>query len=198
MLPISPPTLSLRDFTIADLNAYKNLRNDEKFQRFYSEEDASHEKSEFLLSLFIQQAKEQPRSKYQLAIVSHSGELMGSCGIRLEDSDNASMGCELGRRWHGIGAAKQAAQAMIDFGFKELNVRRIYAETIADNKAAIRLCNSLGMRIEAKRTKEYFFKGKSWDAVVLALLKDEWSDANTISAIEPIKMPLTFRGKRHF
>jgi [ribosomal protein S5]-alanine N-acetyltransferase len=184
MLPISTPTLLLRDFTLADLSAYKDLRNDEKFQRFYSEKDASIEKSEFLFNLFIQQANESPRSKFQLAIVSLAGELMGSCGIRLEEHGNASMGCELGRRWHGTGAAKQAARAMIDFGFEELNVQRIYAETIADNKAAISLCKSLGMRIEAEHIQDQFFKGKSWNTVVLALLKNEWrSNTNTVGTI---------------
>ncbi|AMC34271.1 GNAT family N-acetyltransferase [Janthinobacterium sp. B9-8] len=176
MLPISTQMLLLRDFTPADLNAYKYLRSDKKFQRFYSEEDSSPEKSEFLLNLFIQQAKEQPRSKYQLAIVSHSGELMGSCGIRIEAHGNASIGCELGRHWHGTGAAKQAAQAIINFGFRELNVQRIYAESITNNKAAIRLCESLGMYIEAERVNEQFFKGKSWSTVVLAMSRKIWGD----------------------
>jgi [ribosomal protein S5]-alanine N-acetyltransferase len=175
-LPISTPTLLLRDFTPADLSAYKDLRNDEKFQRFYSEENASSEKSEFLLNLFIQQASELPRNKFQLAIVSPTGELMGSCGLRLEEAGNASIGCELGRRWHGTGAARQAAQAMIDFGFLELNVQRIYAKTIADNKAAIKLCKSLGMHIEAEHINEHFFKGKSWNTVVLSVLKKEWDN----------------------
>ncbi|MFC7421754.1 GNAT family N-acetyltransferase [Iodobacter arcticus] len=183
MLPISTPMLLLRDFTSADLNAYKNLRNDEKFQRFYSEEDSLPEKSEFLLNLFIQQAKEQPRSKFQLAIVSHSGELMGSCGIRLEEhGNNASIGCELGRYWHGTGAAKQAAQAIIDFGFRQLNVQRIYAETIANNKAAIRLCVSLDMHIEAERVSDQFFKGKSWNTVVLVINRKSWGDKGYIHA----------------
>ncbi|NHQ85257.1 GNAT family N-acetyltransferase [Iodobacter sp. HSC-16F04] len=174
MQPISTPMLLLRDFTPADLNEYKKLRNDEKFQRFYSEEDSSAEKSEFLLDLFIQQSKEQPRRKFQLAVVSLAGELMGSCGIRLEDTANASVGCELGRRWHGTGAARQAAQAIIEFGFSVLKVQRIYAETIAGNKAAVNLCKSLGMHIEAERINDQFFKGASWNTIVLAINKNDW------------------------
>jgi [ribosomal protein S5]-alanine N-acetyltransferase len=180
MLPITTPMLLLRDFTPADLSAYKDLRNDEKFQRFYSAEDATFEKSEFLLNLFIQQITEQPRRKFQLAIVSHSGELMGSCGIRLEEQANASIGCELGRRWHGTGAAKQAAQAIIDFGFRELNVQRVYAETIANNKAAISLCKSLGMHIEAERINDQFFKEQSWNTLVLALSRKSWDSRTSI------------------
>lgn len=166
--------LILRDFQSSDLDAYRALRDDAKFQRFYSESDASIERSEQLLNMFIQQSTEEPRTRFQLAVVSNHGDLMGSCGVRIEAPGQASVGCELGRRWHGSGAAREATQAIVDFGFHTLGVDRLYAETISANRAAIALCRSVGMRIEAERVDDQFFKGKSWSTVVLALLASEW------------------------
>jgi RimJ/RimL family protein N-acetyltransferase len=53
-------------------------------------------------------------------------------------------------------------------------VHRIYVETVSENKAAIRLCNLLGMRIEAQFVESRYFQGRRWGTPVLALLKDEW------------------------
>lgn len=166
--------LILRDFRFDDLPAYLLLRNDSKFQRFYSEEESGDGKSESLLRLFVEQANETPRTKFQLAICSNDQVLMGSCGIRMEGAGSYSIGCELGRRWHSSGIAKKACTAIIEFGFRELNAERIYAETISENLAAIRLCASIGLKMETERINDRFFKGRSWNTAVYTIMRNEW------------------------
>jgi [ribosomal protein S5]-alanine N-acetyltransferase len=170
--------LTLRDFLATDLAAYIALRSDPKFQRFYSEADVSPQQSAALLERFIAQRDEVPRSKYQFAIESINGRLMGSCGVRLETPGCASVGCELGRVWHGRGAAREATAMVIAFGFKQWPLERIYAETISENTAAIRLCRSVGMRIESTRMGDKTFKGRQWDTVVLAMDRSTWRQMN--------------------
>ena len=46
------------------------------------------------------------------------------------------------------GYATEAAQAMIDYAFQELNLKRIIATTTYDNVASIGVMRKLGMRIE--------------------------------------------------
>lgn len=174
MLKIETSNLVLRDFSVSDREAYRNLRNDDKFKRFYADEDVSFGKSDFLLDMFISQSAEQPRTKYQFAIESRDGDLIGSCGIRLESNRQASVGCELGRRWQANGYALEAASAVIDFGFERCGVHRIYAETISENKAALRLCGMLGMRVEAELLENRYFQSRWWNTTVLALLEQEW------------------------
>lgn len=180
-MEIYTENLVLRDFRHEDLPEYQKLRDEPKFQRFYSEEDSSKDKSAQLLQQFIDQAEANPRTKFQLAICSRQNELMGSCGIRLESAGNYSIGCELGRRWHGSGAAREAGMAIIDFGFRELHVARIYAETISENKAATRLCEALGMKLEEERGNDKLFKGQSWTTVVYSILQDEWLPSNPMT-----------------
>lgn len=178
MVSIATTHLRLREFGPDDLPAYQRLRSEAKFQRFYSEEDSAPEKSKLLLEMFIAQSQVEPRTKFQLAVVSPAGELMGSCGIRVEAPGQASMGCELGRPWHASGAAREACEVLLEFGFRELKLQRIYAETITENKAATRLCQLIGMRTERERVEDHFFKGRAWGATVLAILDTEWRARN--------------------
>ncbi|HYD81979.1 MAG TPA: GNAT family protein [Paucimonas sp.] len=174
MARLETPNLILRDFVRGDLDAYRALRDDPKFRRFYNEDDVAGDKPAFLLDMFIEQSRAEPRTKYQFAVTSKAGELMGSCGVRLEGEGQASVGCELGRRWQAAGYAFEAAAAVVDFGFRSLGAHRIYAETMAENKAAILLCKRLGMRVEAEFVENRYFQGRWWNTAVLAILEHEW------------------------
>ncbi len=175
MFEIRTETLLLRDFRNSDLEALRSIRRDAKFQRFYDEDDSADLKADHLLRIFIEQAAETPRLKYQLAITTRSGELIGNCGIRSEGTSEFSIGCELGRLWHGKGVAREAGKAMINFGFRELGANRIYAETVSENKAAIRLCRLLGMDLETERENDRYFKGREWGTTTLSIYRGTWS-----------------------
>ena len=64
--------------------------------------------------------------------------------------------------------------ALLEYGFSKHNLHRIYAETIAANKPAIKLCKRIGMREEARFIENRYFKNKWWNTVVMAILKSEW------------------------
>lgn len=132
------------------------IRSNPDFKQYYSEEDSTIEKSDYLLKLFISQANEKPRTCYQLAIENESGRLIGSCGIRIVSigDKKGSFGSELAREYWGQGLSLMASQTIIDFGFKTLGLHRIYAETISENKAAVTLAKRLGMRVDGKNHKE--------------------------------------------
>ena len=74
------------------------------------------------------------------------------------------MGCAFSRETQGKGFSIEASEALADFGFSELGIHRIYAETISNNLAAIKLCKSLGMKQEACFKAHRFFKGQWWDS----------------------------------
>ncbi len=157
----------LRDFCAEDLAAYQALRSEAKFGRFYAAEDCSPARSAELLQMFMAQAQQRPRQRFQLAIVSAADELMGSCGVRMEAPGQGSIGCELGRRWQGSGAALEAARAIVAFGFGELGLQKIYADTKAGNLAALRLCRQLGMRPDTT-------EAAGADGVRLVLARGDW------------------------
>ncbi|WP_434362332.1 GNAT family N-acetyltransferase [Parasalinivibrio latis] len=168
------PNLILRNFLPSDLSDYLAMNRDAKYQRFYSEEDCSDEKAASLVDLFIQQAQQNPRTAYQLAITEKtSHRFVGTCGIRRE-GNNASMGCGLVRGFHGTGYAKEASHALMAFGFETLGVSRVYAETIGENRSAIALCRQLGLVEEARIKDARYFKHQWWDSVRLSIDAQTW------------------------
>lgn len=176
MFKLETAHLILRDMRIDDEEAFVAISQDAKYQRFYDESDCDPEKYRHLTHLFIEQSLEQPRQSYQLAIEhKQSGQFIGTVCLRLESDRQASIGCGLSRSFQGSGLMVEAAQALMQYGFEHLNVHRMYAETIANNRAAIKLCQSLGMQKEAHFRQHRFFKQQWWDTVVLAVLKQDWN-----------------------
>ena len=179
-MQIDTTDLLLRDFVAQDLPAYVGLRSHPDFQHYYDEAEVSAEKSAFLLEMFMAQSKQLPRTKFQLAICAKTVDnqasypLIGSCGIRLQQPGTASLGFELAVPWQRQGKAIQAARAMLAFAFDTLPVSTVYADTLAANHAARRLCASLGMREVSTAPAARHFKGQSWDGVVYAIEADEF------------------------
>jgi ribosomal-protein-alanine N-acetyltransferase len=175
-LVIKTERLVLRDFNQKDLSAYQALCSHSDFQQFYAEEDATPEKVEQLLKMFLGWATEQPRSKFQLAIELPSARLIGSCGVRITsvEEKQGTFGCELSRTHWGKGYALEASRAVIDFGFTELNLHRIYAETNSENMAAIALAKKLGLRVEGELRENKRFRGRRWNTTMLSILRSEW------------------------
>jgi len=180
MFQLETEQLLLRDMQQHDEDAFVSLSQDIKYQRFYSEEDCDPDKYRLLTKQFIQQAQEMPRSSYQLAIEHKaSGDFIGTICLRLESDKQASIGCGLSRAYQGSGLIVEAAKELAHFGFSNLDVHRIYAETISKNIAAIKLCESLGMKQEGYFSQHRYFKNQWWDTVVLAMLKQDWLNINS-------------------
>ncbi|MFM5107337.1 GNAT family N-acetyltransferase [Aeromonas dhakensis] len=188
MFILETERLRLRDMRLDDEAAFVSITQDERYQRFYSEEDGQAQKYRELTRLFVEQAGERPRRAYQLAIEHKAtNALIGTVCLRLESDQQASMGCGMARHSQGHGLMQEAASALAGFGFASLGVHRIYAETLSLNRAAIQLCSSLGMRQEAHFREHRYFKGQWWDTVVFALLRSEWSHQ---AARRPLSRPL--------
>jgi ribosomal-protein-alanine N-acetyltransferase len=185
MPPLTTANLFLRDFQPSDLLSYTALRSDAKFLRFSSDEEGTAQKAAELLQLFIDQANAMPRTKFQLAVTLRDGTLIGSCGVRIEQPGAASVGCELGREWHGSGFAREAGLAIVDFGFRELRLERIYAETIPENLAAVRLCRALGLQFVEERVAARAFKGRRWNTAVFQLTRAQWLAATSTAGTHP-------------
>lgn len=175
MFKLETERLILRDIQIEDEAAFVAISQEVKYQRFYAESDCDPEKYRQLTKLFIQQSYEDPRQSFQLAIEHKaSGQFIGTVCLRVEADSQASMGCGLSVQYQGHGLIQEAARALAEFGFSELKVHRLYAETISENNAAIKLCESLGMTKEAHFREHRFFKDKWWDTVVFAVLRSDW------------------------
>lgn len=64
----------------------------------------------------------------------------------LAEARIADVGYELDPNFWGVGYATEAATAVLNFGFAELKVHRIWANAVAENIASLRVLEKIGMQ----------------------------------------------------
>jgi RimJ/RimL family protein N-acetyltransferase len=87
---------------------------------------------------------------------------------------NAELGYWVGKKYWNKGLATEAAQKMVDFGFKRLKLHRISARCFLNNDASRRVMEKVGMLQEGVFRKEVCKEGEFIDLVYYAVLREEW------------------------
>jgi ribosomal-protein-alanine N-acetyltransferase len=121
--------------------------------------------------------QQQPRIKFQLAVVLKSTQqLIGNCGIRMEaaDAHEGDIGYELSPQHWGNGYATEAARTIVEFGFTQLRLHRIWSWCIAENSASANVLQKVGMQAEGRKRENEYFKGRWWDTLLFGMLDYEW------------------------
>ncbi len=109
-----------------------------------------------------------------------TGNLIGCCGLHYVDYRlrSAEFSIFLCKDVRGIGYGKEALDLMFDFGFREINLHKIWAEVYDFNKALNVYTKGLGMHIDGRLRHNTFCDGKYHDSIMLSVLEDEWFDAH--------------------
>ncbi|MUG97742.1 GNAT family N-acetyltransferase [Scytonema sp. UIC 10036] len=174
---LSSKRLILREFIKEDWKAVFDYQTDPQYLEFYEWETRSKTEVQEFVQMFLEQQKQVPRIKFQLAIVLKSEEkVIGNCGIRkiTPELPEASLGYEIASNYWGKGYATEAASTIIKFGFEELKLQRIYGWCIAENLASARVMEKVGMQFEERFTENEWFKGRWWDSLIFGISRDEW------------------------
>ncbi len=105
--------------------------------------------------------------------------LIGSCG--LHDFDTISRKAELRMKifesqQRGKGIGTEALTQLLAFGFKDINLHKIWLRVLADNLAGIKLYQKAGFMTEGKLREDIYIKGIYKDIVVMSLLKSEYGN----------------------
>ncbi|MEO1262779.1 MAG: GNAT family N-acetyltransferase [Bacteroidota bacterium] len=76
-------------------------------------------------------------------------ELIGFSGLKYNDDfREVDIGYRLMRKYWGRGIATEASQPFMDYGFRELKLKRIVALAFAENTGSIKVMKKLGMHFE--------------------------------------------------
>lgn len=92
----------------------------------------------------------------------------------LQKRQRAEVGYTLSHHYWGQGLMREAAETLIDFGFKEMDLIKVEAPIMLDNKQSQRLAEKLGMIREGVLRKHMIIKGEFVDLAMYAVLKDEF------------------------
>ena len=107
---------------------------------------------------------------------NESGKLIGHCGLYYVKWINRTgeFGIYIGDNdFRGKGYGKEALETLINYGFNNLNLLKIWAEVFGNN-SAIHLYKKLGFKQEGILRKNVYKEGEHLDSILIGLLKEEW------------------------
>lgn len=170
--------LLLRPLTLDDVASVNLFESDPLVTRWLSCEPQSMQDSEAWVSFSVRSQSDSPRHNWELAVIERNGDgaVIGKVGLRQElpDPRDAKLWYVFRRESWGKGFAAEALRPLVDFGFRELGLHRVWVDIDPENVGSRRVAEKLGMRQEAHFVENVFLKGEWRDTVILAVLDREW------------------------
>jgi ribosomal-protein-alanine N-acetyltransferase len=104
-------------------------------------------------------------------------QLIGAVSLTVDkEVHKAELGYWIGKPYWNQGYATDAAELIIDYGFKHLRLNRIVARHFVRNPASGSVMQKVGMVYEGTLRKDMIKWGKYEDLHLYSLLRDEWND----------------------
>lgn len=115
-----------------------------------------------------------------------TGELIGAIGLGIDARfDRAELGYWIGKPYWGRGNCTEASRAVMEWGFTDLNLNRIFAVHFKRNPASGRVMQKLGMKQEGQLRQHIKRWDRYEDMVVYGILRSEWAGATQARKEEP-------------
>jgi ribosomal-protein-alanine N-acetyltransferase len=175
--PIETERLLLREFRADDENSIHAYASDPEVVRLMIWGPNSPEQTQAFLRTVLQAQEQWPRPFVELAIqLKGEGRMIGSIGLRVKDERNraADIGYVLAREDWGRGYMTEAARAILEVAFRQLDLHRVWATCDPRNHASYRVMEKLGMRREAHFRNHVMERGEWRDSYLYAVLAEEW------------------------
>lgn len=167
--------VTLREFGEHDVDQAATINGDDRVTRWLSFDSRTQEQTAALIAGSIERAQLQPRAEYYLAVVQPGDDtVIGFARLGLDGVNAAKLGYAIHADYWGHGYATDACRAMLDFGFRQLNLHRISAAIGPENAASIAVVKHLGFRYEGTIRDHVFTNGAWRDSQLYSLLDHEW------------------------
>lgn len=165
----------LRPFTLNDVDSLVRYANNyhiaknltDRFPHPYTAEDGRR---------FIEMTLQaDPVTVFTIDI---HGAASGGIGLHPQTDiyrKNAELGYWLAEPFWGNGIITRAIAQMIDFGFENLDIERIFARPFGSNLASQRVLEKTGFILEARMDQILFKNGVFEDELIYAVRRANWS-----------------------
>ena len=101
---------------------------------------------------FIERSRERvlKQESYNFMIFQDK-KMIGGIGLSEFNNKSCQVGYWLGKKYWGNGFATEALKSILDFGFDQLNLEKIYAAYKIGNEGSIRVLNKSGFEYSRKK-----------------------------------------------
>ncbi len=109
-------------------------------------------------------------------------KLIGGVGLWISSwtHSDAWLGISIGERdYWGKGYGTDAMRLIVQYGFLELNLRRITLGLHAYNERALKSYQKVGFQLEGRTRGEGLRDGVRFDGLYMGILREEWLEKNS-------------------
>lgn len=169
---------TLRELRASDIDAVHAWFSNIDVIRYMLFPVMDRQESEAFITRAIRESQEKPRRFLTLGIAAeHDAELIGLCGMDLNDqSSDAEVWYLLDRSRWGQGIGTRVLDELVDIGFKEYDLHRIWATCLPENPGSARILEKAGFSREGFMRQNLNIHGQWRDSFYYALLQSDWNE----------------------
>jgi RimJ/RimL family protein N-acetyltransferase len=176
--PRQTSRLTLRAFDASDLEDLTALYSREDVNRYLYSEPKNKEQVRSVLEAKLARPLETiDKNVMPVAVVLRdTNRLIGDFILRWNDDQHrqGEIGGSLHPDFQGQGLAVETYTELLEIGFSDFNLHRIFGRCDGRNSASIRALEKVGLQREAHFIENEFVKGEWTDEVVLAIRRNQW------------------------
>jgi ribosomal-protein-alanine N-acetyltransferase len=150
--------LTLRHLEPDDLDDLFALYSDSEVRRYFPEGTLTVEETKEELEWFLNGHPKFPELGLWATIHQDTGRMIGRCGLlpwMIDERHEVEVTYLLGKEYWGQGLGTEAAQAVLDYGFEQLNLSRLICLIDRENQASIKVATKIGMTFEKESADEH-------------------------------------------
>jgi RimJ/RimL family protein N-acetyltransferase len=145
--------LILRRQVIEDLDALWELYCDPEVTKYIPDAPKTRDEAREELKWFMNGHPRRPELGLWATILKENGRFIGRCGLlpwTIDRQDEVEVAFTIARVHWGHGLGSEVAQAILQYGFRELGLTRLICLIDPENLPSQRVAENLGMRLEKK------------------------------------------------
>ena len=176
--PRQTSRLILRQFEFSDLDGLTSLYSREDVNRYLYSEPKSKDQLRSVLEAKLNRPHEIiDKNVMPVAVVLRdTNRLVGDFMLRwtADQHRQGEIGGSLHPDFQGQGLAVETYAVLLEIGFGDFNLHRIFGRCDGRNSASIRALEKVGLQREAHLIENEFIKGEWTDEVILAIRRNQW------------------------
>jgi RimJ/RimL family protein N-acetyltransferase len=181
MIPkLKTERLILRPFTLKDSKRVQELAGDPSISDTTLNIPYPYENG--IAEIWISNHEEKFKKKEALVLAittRNEDNLIGAVSLKINtDFNNAELGYWIGKDYWNNGFATEAVNAVLEFGFNEFLLNKIYAHYLARNPSSGKVMQKVGMVKEGLFKQHIIKNGIYEDIIHFAILRDDYLTRN--------------------
>ena len=168
--------ITLRAVERSDLPAIHAMRNNPDLEGLVYGAPIPHPLAELEAQYEAeQQVPVDQRADFKF-VIDQGGAVVGRCDLFDIDrvSGTGRIGVTVDADHQDAGIGTESVMLLLRYAFRDLGLRRVWCDILADNRPSIRMCEKCGLREEGRLRAHYWYDGAQRDAVVMGILREEW------------------------